>query len=354
MEVDDGGPVAAAGSEAFDDFEHYFGGDDAVEGDDAVGLSLDGGGDGGGGVGPMDSSIAFGRQYGAGEVAGGGGEAGEARVEAPAAGIRGSRSMADLVSPHRHGSGLGRSPHRPVSPAGAGAGAAFTPPPPDDRMGVSLSPSAEHALTPPPPAMPTSNSTGDLMSLSGPYTAQPRRHGSRTGPHSPRGVEDALAAELRAAAVASGGIAEDEVDSASGAGSTHSMSSTFASLTVKASPSCPDFSAIRAGKAGVSGADWRVLQSLSLSDAKQQLFELRFAGVLEKKGFRFLKRWRRRLLTLQGRVLSYFTVGRASGAAPGARAARQARTHALTSARSPPAPRPRACRWSCRPTRRWR
>ena len=27
-------------------------------------------------------------------------------------------------------------------------------------------------------------------------------------------------------------------------------------------------------KAGVSGADWRVLQSLSLSDAKQQLFEL--------------------------------------------------------------------------------
>ena len=46
----------------------------------------------------------------------------------------------------------------------------------------------------------------------------------------------------------------------------------------------------------------------SLSDARALLYTLRKTGVLYKRGFRWLKKWESRLVTLAGRMLFYFAL----------------------------------------------
>ena len=56
---------------------------------------------------------------------------------------------------------------------------------------------------------------------------------------------------------------------------------------------------------------------LSLSDAKQALYQQSVSGVLLKRGFGGLRRWRPRFFALRGRILSYYTSEAAALRAPG-------------------------------------
>lgn len=50
------------------------------------------------------------------------------------------------------------------------------------------------------------------------------------------------------------------------------------------------------------------ISKLPLSEAKELLYSFRFSGWLNKKGFKWLKRWKNRYVVLAGRMLSYFDV----------------------------------------------
>lgn len=100
-----------------------------------------------------------------------------------------------------------------------------------------------------------------------------------------------------------------------------------------AAPSCPNFSEISKqmldrttdidrtystmGSEGIQTADGvsqndsalpPEISKLPLSEAKQKLYSFRFAGWLYKKGFKWLKRWKKRYVVLAGRVISYYEV----------------------------------------------
>lgn len=85
------------------------------------------------------------------------------------------------------------------------------------------------------------------------------------------------------------------------------------------SPSAPNFTSPHrlAGAGAAQGsqvvddaarAATQTAAALTLSDAQQTLFRHAKSGMLLKKGFRFLRRWVPRYVSLHGRVLSYFQV----------------------------------------------
>lgn len=104
-------------------------------------------------------------------------------------------------------------------------------------------------------------------------------------------------------------------------------------LPLVAAPSCPNFSEINKqmldrstdidrtySTMGSDGIDTShsvsqndsalppEISKLPLSEAKEKLYSFRFAGWLYKKGFKWLKRWKRRYVVLAGRVISYYEV----------------------------------------------
>ena len=77
-------------------------------------------------------------------------------------------------------------------------------------------------------------------------------------------------------------------------------------------------SAVDFGAAGArSRARGKSSSQLSLSDAKQALYQQSVSGILIKRGFGGLQRWRPRFFALRGRILSYYTSQAAALRAPG-------------------------------------